>query len=348
MKYAIILILTLFCSRDVAGQMICITHACRDTNYIKDFYTDYFIFRAYECTKFNNFKLINKGDKLVYKQNQHNDLGIGFNYKVLFLNIEFTIPFTEKNRDIYGTTHSFDVQTYFYVKKFVVDIYTQFYQGYYLNNGNQELSGVQTPKVILRPDIKTTDLDANVTYVLNNDRFSFNAPFTQNEIQKKSAGSILLGGGIYFSKGKADSSFIPSMMKNTDFFQGRRFNKFSYTSLGCNAGYAYTQVIRKHFYVMGALTGGPGIGYSVIQNFQTDQKDGKLGITYNASAKFAAGWSSDRYFAGITYLRLMTVNNSVAADTREEGNSGNFQFTVAQRFKLKKSLIPKSGVIRID
>jgi hypothetical protein len=331
---------------NVRGQSIDVRHKSRDTTYIKDLY-DNFVLRVYECTKFNNFKLIDGNDKLIFKQNHHNDLGFGFNYKILFLNIEFTIPSTEKDRSIYGTTTSFDVQTYVYIKKFVVDFYTQFYHGYYLSNNDELVTGSQPAEVLVRPDIKTVDLSLNIEYVPNNSRFSFNAPFTQNEIQKKSAGSFLMGGGIYHLNGKADSTFVPAMIKKTDFFQNHHVRAFSYTSIGCNIGYGYTQVIKKDFYIIGAISGGPGIGYSALKYDPPYAATGKVGIAYNATAKFGTGWNSAKYFVGLTYIRLFLENNSVVQGTREESNTGNFQFTVARRFVPKRSLIPRSGLIKI-
>ncbi len=332
----------------VSAQVIDIKHKQRNPKYVKDFYKHHLILRAFECTKFNNFKLIDESDKLVYKPNRHNDLGLGFNYRALSLNLEFNIPVTEKSSKIYGVTHTFDLQTYIYIDKFLIDLYSQFYRGYYLSNTEEALTGNPTSRVLVRPDMKTVDLSLNVQYVLNDRHFSFNAPFFQNEIQKKSAGSPLIGAGVYYMHGKTDSSFIPTHINYINFFQDHLFNRFNYLSIGVNLGYAYTCVIKKQFFITGALSGGPGIGYSTINNTQSTYKNDRLGIAWNATAKFAAGWSNDKYFAGVTYIRLIVQSNSAVADTKQQTNAGNFMFTVADRFKLRRSLIPKSGIIRME
>ena len=285
---------------------------------------------------------------LIYKPNKHEDLGVGFNYKALSLNLGIYIPFTGKRVDVYGATHSFDLQTNIIVKSYLVDFYAQFYHGYYLSNGGEALISNLPSTVIVRPDIRTYDLKLNVIHIFNDQQFSPNAPFYQNEIQKKSAGSFLLGGGACYSSGKGDSSFIPTLVKKKDFFQNHMFNAFSYTEFACQAGYEYTRVIRSSFFVTASLAGGPGLGYSVITNTMTGGSNGRIGPVLNAIGKFAAGWSSDRYFAGITYVRLLTENNSVVAGTREEGNAGSFKVTVAERFKLNRSLIPKSQIIKME
>ena len=330
----------------LSAQAIEIKHTSRDTAYIKDYYKRYLIVRVYECSRFNSIKFVDGQDKLIYKPNHHNDLGLGLTYKIISINYEFYVPFLGQNNDKYGATHSFDLQTYVYFHKFVVDLYTQVYRGYYLSNAGSEL--INSPAVVVRPDIKTKDISLVVHYVFNDHQFSFNAPFLQDEIQRKSAGSFLLGGGIYHNDGHADSSFIPDNTRDINMFQNYHFNSFSYTGIGINGGYAYSLIIKKHFFITGAVSGGVGGGYSVIADDADGRKNNKLGVQYVAIGKFAAGYTNNKYFVGVSYVRLITETGSVVARTWEEENTGNFRFTVAKRFRLKKSLIPKSDVIKMD
>jgi uncharacterized protein DUF4421 len=326
------------------GQTLEIKHEARDKAYIKDYYKTHLIIRAYESSRFNNFKLVDGSDKLIYKPNHHNDLGLGFTYKIISFNFEFYIPGLGQDNDRFGITHSFDVQTYIYIHKFVVDFYSQFYDGYYLANGNQALAGNQ-PSVVKRPDITTKDISLLCQYVFNDEHFSFNGPFYQNEIQLKSAGSFQLGGGIYHNDGHADSSFIPSLLKKPDFFHGYNFNGFSFTGIGPNSGYAYTLVIHRHFFATSSASAGIGIGDAVVSG---GIKDSRIGMEYMFNGKFAAGYTNDKYFIGVTYLRLVTEINCVAARTWQQESTGNFRFTIAKRFHLRKNIIPKSNVIKID
>lgn len=344
MKLYSFYILFLALSLNAHGQAIEIKHEARNKAFIKDYYKTHIIIRAYESSKFNNFKLVNGIDKLIYKPNHHNDLGLGFTYKVISINFEFYIPGFGQNNTLYGATHSFDLQTYIYIHKFVVDFYSQFYNGYYLANGNQVLADNQS-SIVKRPDITTKDVSLLCQYVFNDEHFSFNGPFYQNEIQLKSAGSFQLGGGIYHNDGHADSSFIPSLLKKPDFFHGNNFNGFSFTGIGPNTGYAYTRVIHKHFFATGSLSAGIGLGDAVISG---SNKDSRMGIEYMFNGKFAAGYTNNKYFIGVTYIRLVTEINCVVARTWEQESTGNFRFTLAKRFRIKKEIIPKSNVIKID
>ena len=332
---------------NVQGQTILIRHSHKDTAYIKEYYRKHLIIRAYESTKFNNFKYIDSHDKLVYKPNDHNNFGLGFNYRFISLNFGFYLPFASKDRNTYGKTVDIDAQTHVYVHKYIVDFFGQYYKGYYLSNAGA-VEGIPPNQVVLRPDITTRDISLAVQYVFNDKRFSYNAPFYQNEVQKKSAGSFLLGAGIYHLDAKGDSALVPSNVAYTDFFRNNRFNESSNTGFGVNGGYAYTLVIKKLFFITGSLSGGVGINRSSLTNTAINETDEKVGPQLNFTTRFAAGYNSDKYFAGITYIRLVTEDNSVMPHTWQEVNTGNFRFIVAKRFRLKKALIPKSELIEIE
>ncbi len=153
MKTVPVLILMLVFSLNGYGQAIEIKHTSRDSAYIRDYYKHHLIVRVYECSRFNSFKFVDGHDKLIYKPNHHNDIGLGFTYKVISINFEFYVPIFGQNNDRYGATHSFDLQTYAYIHKFVIDLYTRFYHGYYLSNAGAALTN--SPPVVVRPDIET-------------------------------------------------------------------------------------------------------------------------------------------------------------------------------------------------
>ncbi len=330
------------------GQNILIRHGNKDTTYIKEYYRKHLVIRAYESTKFNNFKYIDAHNKLIFKPNNHNNFGVGFNYRFISLNFGFYVPFAAKNSDVYGTTKPLDLQTHIYLHKFIVDFYGQFYKGYFLSDTRQSIFNGSDDHPMLRPDIATRDISLEVQYLFNDKKFSYNAPYYQNEIQKKSAGSFLLGGGIYHTDAKGDSALAPTNITYTDFFRNYKFNASSNTGIGFITGYAYTQVIKKIFFITDALSGGAGYNRSTLSDNYLDQNIRKNGVQFNLTERFAAGYSSDKYFAGITYIRLITEDHSIYPHTWQEVNTGNFRITVAERFRLKKALIPKSELIEIE
>jgi len=336
-----------FCS-EAAGQTILIKHVERDTAYIKDYYSKHLILRIYESTKFNNFKFIDHKDRLVFKPNDHNNFGVGFNYRFISLNFGFYIPDLSKSIDIYGKTRQLDLQTHVYLHKLIADLYLQFYHGYYLSNTDETLENFEDRRVVNRPDIDTRNASLVAQYVFNDQQFSYNAAFYQNERQVKSAGSLLAGGGIYHTALAGDSSLIPTKAQYINFFNNARFNRTENTAIGVNAGYAYTFIIRKYFFLTGFLSAGTGINYAVLTNTYLDSKRDRVGLQLNITERLAMGYNDDRYFAGITYIRLITKNNATDPGSWQEVNTGNFRVTVARRFRQRKELIPENKFIKSE
>ena len=166
--------------------------------------------------------------------------------------------------------------------------------------------------------------------------------------KKRSAGSFLLGGGIYHTNTKGDSSFTPSDTKYSNFFQNYHFNSSNNNGIDFIAGYAYTWVIKKVFFITDVLSGGAGLNRSSLSDTYAAETIYKYGPQLNITERFAAGYNSDKFFAAITYIRLVTEDHSIYPHAWQEVNTGNFRFTVAERFRLKKALIPKSELIEIE
>ena len=346
-KAILLTLLLLFIGAHADGKKrIRIRHSKKSKSYIEDYYKKYLIVRAFESTKFTNFRFSDGGSKLIYKPNEHNNAGVGINYKFISLNLGFHVPFTDKDQDRYGKTRQLDLQTHIYARKFIIDFFGQFYKGYYLFNPDIRANYLPSD-VIKRPDIRTRDISLMVQYVFNYDHFSYNAPLYQNEVQKKSAGSFIAGGGIYHSHVRADSSLVPRDINDSAFFNGSRFNIASHIGLGISAGYGYTFVIHKRFFVTAMASAGAGLGYSYT-SAPGEGRTSAFGPEYDLNLKCAAGYNYGKYFAGVNYIRLITTANSAFPDTWQEVNRGNFRVIVAKRLKHRRSLLPKSGVIKVD
>ena len=72
----------------------------------------------------------------------------------------------------------------------------------------------------------------------------------QNEWQKKSAGSPLIGAAAYPGVMKADSVWAPVQVKNSYAQEG--INSVRFFSVGPEIPYAYTLMVRQHFFTTGS------------------------------------------------------------------------------------------------
>lgn len=310
-----------------------------DSNYIED-HTKDITFRFFGTRKYNSYDIVDRKRNLdvLYRPNTPLNIGFGMNYKFIGINLAFNLPFINKEYK-YGRTRGLDLQTHVYARKIVVDFYGQFYKGYYISN-SKGLLDIFTPegKLPIRPDIHNLTLGLGVQYVFNDGRFSYRAAYLQNDYQKKSAGSLIIGAEIFGVRMKGDSSIIPSNLSKNDFFNNQHFDRTGIMSAAVNAGYAYTFVYNKHFFLTFSLTGSIGSNYTSLSLTPSDTKLSKVGLQLNNTERISIGYNSSRYFAGIHYVNITMRSTSPVPDTYQRIGAGDFRLSIARRFKLKKKL----------
>ncbi len=276
--------------------------------------------------------------EVLYRPNTPFNVGVGFNYRFIGMNVAFNLPFINKETGDYGRTKVLDLQTHIYTRKLVVDFYGQVYRGYYIANTRKLFSSLGSGNVeMIRPDARNVNLGLDVQYVFNAKKFSYRAAYLQNDYQKKSAGSFLVGGGIFGMRMKGDSGLIPSYLQKAGFFNGVNFYRTRVLSAAANVGYAHTFVYKKHWFATLSLTGSLGVNYTTLNRVKNGDVN-KVGLQLNNNIRISIGYNSARYFAGIHYVDLTTRSQSPVPDTYQTMGAGNFRISIARRFKLKKQL----------
>jgi hypothetical protein len=148
--------------------------------------------------------------RLRYTPNTTLNMGIGATYGFFTLNLAFGFGFLNRGEEQKGKTKYWENQGHMYGRKWGYDFYAQFYKGYYLYPKGL---GSNDPNLYyIRPDIKFNLFGFAPFRILNDRKFSYRAAMVQNEWQKRSAGSFLLGGEIYYGIVKADSALVPDAM----------------------------------------------------------------------------------------------------------------------------------------
>ena len=310
-----------------------------DTAYIED-HTEDITFRLYGSRKYTKYDIVDRKQKrdILYRPNTPFNLGFGANYRFVGINLGFSLPFIN-SYDKYGKTKYLDLQSHIYLRKIVVDFYGQFYKGYYIANPEEvfgKAAAAQNPYP-QRPDIRNIDFGLNVQYIFNDKRFSYRAPNLQNEYQKKSAGSFIVGGEIFLGRIKGDSSLIPPNMIDTTFLREEHFYKTGISSLAANVGYAYTFVLKEHFFLSLSLTAGLG-GNSTSLFLENGEVSRSIGLQFSNTVRASLGYNSSRYFAGIHYVGMNTRSAMPISHTYQTFGTGNFRVSLVRRFTLKKPL----------
>lgn len=311
-----------------------------DSSYVAD-YPKLLTLRGFFSRKLITYQAGIGRNRVAFAPNDNVNIGVGFAYKWLALNGSFRMPFINNDDDVYGRTSLIDLATYIYLRKFAVDLMAQYFKGYYNSNSNITTRRFENTPYPLRPDLRTVSLGLNVQYIFNHSRFSYRAAFMQNEWQKKSAGSWLVGGGISHYRVKADSSIISPELHWAGRDLVTEFTRSKNWSLGLQAGYGYTLVVHEHWFATAALAAGPGIAFTTIGN-KTARSGDQAGWHMNASVRMATGYNSERLYVGILFVDFVHRNNRSfkANDIWQQQSSGMFRLMTAIRF------LPKPKAVR--
>ncbi len=312
-------ILLLLCSswENLSGQSV----PSHDTTYFET-YARQVVGRMYFSRKFTGFHVQYEGidQPFEYEPNTTRNIGIGASYNWLTLNLAYGFGFLNPDRGE-GETRYLDLQSHLYLGKFNIDLFGQFYKGYYLNN-SQDPQG----DTYVRPDLKVTELGTSVQYVFNHRKFSFKAAFQNTEYQKKSAGSWLLGWDVFYGNVRADSSLIPGYLE----LEGADYDQLKFIKTGPVGGYAYTLVINRSVYITGSAYLALNTGVYSLKSETIDIHEPYVSLDYGL--RLAAGYNSHRLNIGGFYViqEVQTESNYHNILT-----TGNFRFIAAYRFPHK-------------
>lgn len=208
------------------------------------------------------------GDGRHYSSNYPLTTGVGFALKNTLLGFQVgygLVPL--KSRREYGKSKTLDVRLHHYGRKFMLDVLVEDFKGFY---SGQEWGKAEE----IHPDMSVKQFGLEGSYLFNGSRLSSKAAFGLNEIQLQSAGSVLLGGGVYYYdvEGIGEESSNPS-------------GSFENMQMGVNGGYAHSWPVSQRWMLSGMVKIGGNLGKA------TRQVQGKgLSIYPTAVARFASSY----------------------------------------------------------
>lgn len=318
------------------------TDSIRSREYYKS-YQRHVTGRLYLSKKYTDFLLRAPGqfNDMRYRPNNAFNAGVGATDGAFTLNLGFNFGFLDRNRDERGKTKFLDLQTHFYPRNWVIDFYGQFYRGYFMSPRGRAMA--DPDKFYLRPDLKVSVVGASVFRLFNGDQFSYRASYLQNEWQKKSAGSFLLGMEFYTGRVRGDSALLPSNADENMRQEG--ITQLRFTEFGPGAGYTYTGVIQQHFFITGSATVNADVSF--VKETRDDEILKKTSISPNVTARAVAGYNNDRWG-----LALSWVNNRISLRGRQGGDTylistGNIRLTYVKRFRPGKKFEDRMKSLKI-
>lgn len=328
MRFFILCIALYFMAESVKAQIEA------DTTYYQIF-PDELTTRFYFSRKFTSLILTdgNTGNRYRFEPNSTLNMGVGATYDNLTLNLAYGFGFLNPDRG-QGDSKYLDLQAHLYPKNMVIDFFGQFYNGYHVDQGHSNLS---SDRFVVLPDMKIRKIGASVQYLFRGNKLSLRAAFQQNEWQKRSASSPLLGFELYGGQAANPGGMLITSLSGdvTD-----RLSRLRFFELGPNAGYTGTVVIKKHFFISGSFSSNLSLSYLHTEDRERSATVWK--ITPNYFFRGFAGYNSSTWSVNANY-----VLNQVRLP-EQEGMSisiptGNYRVNLIYRFvpgpKINRHLI---------
>lgn len=278
-----------------------------DSIYIKP-YDQKLSIRVYQGKSFIFLTHETEDEELSFQPNNPLAIGVGFSLKNFFFGLNYAYGFDFMRDKEYGKTKAFDFQFHNYGRQYAIDLFIQKYKGFY--SDEEEL--------LLFPDLSITQYGLYGQYVFNHKKFSYKAAFDQSEVQLKSAGSWLIGTGVYLNNINTGTELLFGEKTDNNNFQ-----------FGISAGYAFNWVINRYWLVSLSVTTGIHFGSEKINTFGKQA----LEVYPTVFPRFAANYHRPDWSIGLSFLSNF-IFPSFSEDSNTGLSSGNFQVTFVKRFDL--------------
>lgn len=247
-----------------------------------------------------------------YEPNSGLNMGVGVSFQKFTLNV--AVPFSIMNPNREKDWPSFlDLQSHIYPNKWIIDVFGQFYLGYYIRDFQD--SGED----YFRKDIRAVKLGASASYVFNGDKISFEAAFHQTAIQKKSAFSPMLGFEAYRVRISGDSLIIPDALQIPG-----NYSRADFYQVGPSVGLAGTLVFGNGFFLTSAASGNVGFGFSKADQ---DKETRKVDLMTGYFLRGFAGYNGGRISINGSYLHKQ-LNLVKQQDISQSANTGNYRINL--------------------
>jgi hypothetical protein len=234
---------------------------------------------------------------IAYLPNFSPKLGSRIYYERQGLTVTFPLPPQETARRGNSTQTSFVISPYF--RDFAMDLYYQYYRGFYEDNPLTELNPDKPDRYPQLPDATVTNFGINTYFNLDPTKYSMRAAFNLVERQKESGGTWLLKPFYNHLSISTGGRFIPGSSPSSP-QTGPALASGSFNTLGSGLGYGYI-IVRGKYFISGQAIAGLGGQYQQIDVTGGGQQN-QMALAVNLNANMAAGYNGDIHVAGIKLL----------------------------------------------
>lgn len=249
--------------------------------------------RLYGNVKSQRFKLADDDSNLTYTPNNPLGVGLGVATHKLIIDIGYNLKNRRKKE-----TERFDLKAAVFLKKNILDLYVQVYEGFNVKNSINNTT-------VFRNDIKSIAFGIDYLYMIGNDNFSTRLLRTGIADQKENIFSFGTGGFLLYNQISADQSIIPIALYPY-FNEEARIKYFTDYSVGVMGGLVSVFLFPSNIYL--GISAKLGVGIA-IKNIETESalNNTKTSALYKINSSILIGYRWHQFYinlnAGTAHLR---------------------------------------------
>ena len=306
----------------------------RDTAYIQDlsqmFGINASIFQKNSAFSIDDLKNLSS---LQYScSDSSSSVSAGFAYKWLSLNLGFSTGLFDRNR----TGRKTNLSTQILLPAVTLKLSGSIYEGYYLENAETIMKNWPVGTRFDRPDITTASLRISADYYFNYTQYSRKALTSHGELQRKTAGSPIVGILFNMNMVDGDSSLVPLGVDTSQYGYREQIKFVSNTLIGAGGGYARTFVTPAKIYFNIDMQMGLAYNKCLLQiDDAPDRRHNALNFYFQGD--LSMGFNSKHWFfnAGGS---LLAIESPMGNDGVSINNmNAMLRATLAYRFELDKN-----------
>ncbi len=228
--------------------------------------------------------------------------GMQLQWKSFGLTLSAALPIPKEEIDRRGQSQNFNFLLSRYWRQHGLDIYLQNYRGFYVASPWSEFSLNKPERYPQLPDAEITNYGLNYYLVLEPEKYSLMAAFSQTEVQTASGGSFIWTAFYNHLEMNRGGSFVPGSEANS-LKEPPTLKTGIFDTAGLGGGYGYTWVYSPVFITVQGLVGGG------VQHQRIDETEDELGTLTTGALKANANAS-----IGFTY-KSYSLGGKVLVDT---------------------------------
>lgn len=315
-----------------------------DTTYIEPQHYNY-TFMLQQTTTYEKYSLSNKaGQKVVFSPDMSFRLGPYIGWRWVFLGYTFDLSHISMSSE-HTSKKEFDLSLY--SSMLGVDLFWRQTGNDYKIESFSMGNNANTSAIRDTPfsGIKSSIRGFNLYYVFNHRKFSYPAAYAQSTVQRKSAGTALVG--IGYTRHKLDidlqaleqvvsEKLSPTLGSVAHIDTTLMYSKVKYTDVSMSGGYAYNWVFAKNFLFNISLS--LGLAYnsssSDIEHKTHTIKDFSFkNFNLDAIGRFGLVWNNTRWYAGMS--SVIHSYNYKKEQFSTNNSFGSFNIYVGYNFGKK-------------